>query len=236
VDGTTQSYTIIADDRERAAALLPELRRHPGVRLQVERLPLGDYRVDDWLLLERKTLHDLVQSIKDGRLFAQALRLANAPERGAIILEGRAHDLADSGMRREAIHGALITLTLFLGLSLLRAIDPRESAALMLLAARQGRARATGALARHGRRPRAKPRLQSHILQGFPGIGPMRAKRLIERFGSIEAVMAAPVHALADVPGIGQATAEVIRWAVSEPAPAYASESLGESPGQDLYF
>lgn len=220
-----QSFNIIADDRERAGAVLPELRRNPAVRLQIERLPVGDYRVDDWLLIERKTLPDLVESIKDGRLFAQALRLANAPERAAMILEGRSQALTDSRMRREAIQGALITLSLFLGLPLLRAIDPEESAGVILLAARQGRAQSSGALPRHGQRPRAKPRVQSHILQGLPGIGPMRAKRLIERFGSIEAVIAAPARDLAAVPGIGKATAEAIRWAIEEPAAIYASES-----------
>lgn len=225
MDSTRQTFTIVADDRERAAAVLPELRRQPGVRLQVQRLAVGDYRIDDWLLVERKTLPDLVQSIKDGRLFAQALRLASAPQRGVIILEGRAQVLADCRMRREAIQGALITLTLFLDLPLLRAIDPRESAALMLLAARQGRVQASGALSRRGRRPPAKPRLQNHILQGLPGIGPMRAKRLIERFGSIEAVIAAPAHELAAVPGVGKATAAAIRWAVEESVAIYGSES-----------
>jgi len=39
---------------------------------------------------------------------------------GAFIPEGTAADLAGSGMRREAIQGALIGLTLYLGIPLLR--------------------------------------------------------------------------------------------------------------------
>lgn len=217
-----QGFSIVADDREAAGAVLAALQRREGVRLRVERLPVGDYRIDDSLLFERKTLTDLVASIKDGRLFAQGLRLAEAPLRSALILEGRSQDLGDSRMRREAIQGALVTLTLFLGIPLLRSMDAEETASLMLYAARQGRAFAWGALPRKGRRPRGKARVQNYILQGLPGIGPERARRLLDRFGTIEAVIAAPADALAAVPGIGKGTAEGIRWAVQEVASPYA--------------
>jgi len=215
------TFSIVADDRESAGAVLAALQRRECVQLRVERLPVGDYRIDDTLLFERKTLPDLVASIKDGRLFAQALRLAEAPFRTALILEGRSQDLTQSRMRREAIQGALVTLTLFLGIPLLRSMDPEETASLMLFAARQGRAVASGALPRKGRRPRGKARVQSRILQGLPGVGPERAKRLLDRFGTIEAVIAAPADALASVPGIGKGTAEAIRWAVQETAGPY---------------
>ena len=219
-----QAFSMRVDDREVSSPVLAALRRHPEFRIQVERLTVGDYLIDDSLLFERKTLMDLAASIKDGRLFAQAERLASAGPRGALILEGTAKDLTESRMRREAIQGALVTLTLFFGLPLLRARDPDESARLMLFAARQQRSFARGALPRHGKRPRGKARLQSHILQGLPRIGPERAKRLIEHFGSIEAVIAADARALTEVPGIGDAVAETIRWAVREiPAGIYSA-------------
>ena len=217
----SQSFSIVADDREARGPVVSALHRHDCVGLRIERLPAGDYLVDDALLLERKTLPDLVASIKDGRLFAQGLRLTQAPLRAAIILEGRSQDLADSRMRREAIQGALVTLTLFLGIPLLRSMDPEETARLILFAARQGRAYASGALPRKGARPRGKARVQSRLLQGLPGVGPERARRLLEWFGTVEAVIAAPADALAAVPGIGKGTAEAIRWAVQEPRDLY---------------
>ncbi len=221
-----QRFSILVDDRESTGAVLAALQRRECVRVQVVRLPLGDYRVDDTLLFERKTLPDLVASIKDGRLFAQGLRLANVPPplRGALILEGTSQDLAECRMRREAIQGALVTLTLFLGLPLLRSLGPEETASLILFAARQGRTFASGALPRKGRRPRGKQRVQSRVLQGLPGIGPERVRRLLERFGTIEAVVAAPAADLAAVPGIGQRTAESIRWAVEETPASYLSD------------
>jgi DNA excision repair protein ERCC-4 len=216
-----QSFSILVDDRESNAGVAEALQQDPRAIVHVQRLPLGDYLLDDALLFERKTLVDLTQSIQDGRLFRQALRLASAAARGIVILEGSSRDLAQSRMRREAIQGALMTLTLSFGIPLLRSVDPTETAALILLAARQGRTRASGSLPRPGRRPRGKPRIQSRVLQGLPGIGPERAKQLINHFGSVEGVMAASADELAAVPGIGAGLADRIRWAVEEPPVGY---------------
>jgi len=217
----TQAFTILIDDRESKAGVVDALRRDPQAVVRLQRLPVGDYLLDDSFLFERKTLVDLAASIKDGRLFRQGLRLASASARGVVILEGSSRDLAQSRMRREAIQGALVTLTLSFGIPLLRSANSDETAALILLAARQGRAHAIGSLPRPGRRPRGKPRIQSRVLQGLPGVGPERAKRLIDHFGSVEGVMAATASELAAAPGIGKGIAGAIRWAVEEPPVAY---------------
>ena len=128
---------IVADDCERQSPLIAALKINVGVKAVVRRLPLGDYLLDERLLFERKTLRDFAASLKDGRLFEQGVRLAASPLHKAIILEGGIRDLADSGIRREALQGALINLALFLGIPILRAADAEESARLMLYAARQ---------------------------------------------------------------------------------------------------
>jgi excinuclease UvrABC nuclease subunit len=46
------------------------------------------------------------------------------------------------------------------------------------------------------------------------GVGPQRARALLERFGSIAAVAAADVTALASVPNIGYSAARAIRDAI----------------------
>ncbi len=108
-------------------------------------------------------------------------------------------------------------------------MNAQETTVLILFATCQGRAWATGALPRQGRRPYGKARVQHRILQGLPGIGPAWTKRLLEHFGTIEAVMAAPAADLATVLGSGERTAKFIRWAVAETAatfgPAEASNS-----------
>ncbi|MDZ7663635.1 ERCC4 domain-containing protein [Thiohalophilus sp.] len=216
--------SIIADDREARGGMIDILRGMPEFSVGVERLSVGDYRVDNRFLFERKTLPDLVASIASGRLFQQALRLAGVESwRTAMILEGTARDIEGSGMCREAIQGALVTVSLFIGLPLLRTRCARETARVMLFAARQGRTVASGGLPRQGKRPTGKRALQSYLLQGLPGIGPARAARLLAHFGSVEAVLMAGRDEIEAVAGIGRHIAALMRWAVEESAPPYRS-------------
>lgn len=219
------SISVVVDDRETGSGVLRALRDIKGVTVTVRRLPLGDYEVDGRILFERKTLLDLAESIKDGRLFKQACRLAASPKKTAILLEGTAADLASIHLRREAIQGALITVSVILGIPLLRSFGPEESARLMLYTARQIQTAISGAIPRQGARPKGKRALQLYILQGLPGIGPARAQRLLERFGAIESVLRAQADDLSAVRGIGPATARRIRWAVTEPRSTYGIQS-----------
>jgi DNA excision repair protein ERCC-4 len=206
---------IVMDDREPCELMLPLLEKCARFRVEVQRLPTGDYFVNDALLVERKTLPDLMQSIIEGRLFQQALRLVAAKHPAALILEGGTRDLQHTGMRWEAIQGALITIALFMGLPVLRSRSPEETVQTLVYAARQQTALDTSTLARHSRRPKRKAALQSYILQGLPGVGPKRAQQLLARFGSVEAVVAASVESLAEVEGLGPDTIRKIRSALA---------------------
>jgi ERCC4-type nuclease len=206
---------VVVDDREAKSEVMRALQEIDDLEVEVQRLALGDYWIDGKLLVERKTIGDLASSIKDGRFFQQACRLASSSIRSVVILEGTADDLLRSRMRREAIQGALITLTIILGIPMLRSKDPFETARLLLYAARQMGSTRYRSYQRKGKRPQGKRKLQLHILQGLPGVGPERAAHLIETFGSVEAVVTAGTDQLAEVRGIGLKTAHAIRWAVS---------------------
>jgi len=221
---------IVVDDREARCGILEIFNDMESVAVTVNRLACGDYEVEDNLVVERKTLIDLAVSVKDGRIFRQGCKLAQMNKRGIIILEGTSRNLASSGMRREALQGALITLTVFLGIPLLRSRNLRETIQLMLYTARQSRTITRGGLPRHGIRPHGKRRTQLHILQGLPGIGPERAQRLLETFGSVEAVLTASKEELASINGIGAHTVESIHWAVHESGTGYESYDEASDP------
>jgi len=216
---------IVADDRESQSGVIEAFRRQKRVEVSVRRLALGDYLLNERLLFERKTLLDFAASLKDGRLFEQGARLAASPLHKAIILEGRAHDLSESGMRREALQGAIISLNLFLGIPILRSADAEESARLMLYAALQFDhiARQTPPRLLKGKRPKGKRKTQLRILQSLPGIGPDTAHNLLEEFGSIEAVLTADEQTLLEIAGIGAKRAKSIRWAVGEQLASYST-------------
>jgi DNA excision repair protein ERCC-4 len=230
---SNSSVHVVADDREAGSGVPAALAARDDVTFTVDRLSLGDYLVDDWLRAERKTLPDLAVSIADGRLFRQASRLVSASQRAVVLLEGTVRDLADSDMRREAIQGALLTLTLKLDVSLLRAKTPDETARLLVYAARQMRRAQDGAVPRAsgGTRPSGKRKTQLYVLQGLPGVGPTRAQRLLAAFGSVEAVMTASEEALQEVEGVGAKTAQSVRWAVEEQTVAYRPTSSSAGNG-----
>jgi ERCC4-type nuclease len=213
---------LVVDDRERASGtVLEALAVRGDATVEIARLRVGDYRVESRVVVERKTAADFAASLVDGRLFRQAAALVAAPERAVLILEGSDTDWQDTGVRHEAIQGALITIGVFFGVAVLRSNSSEETARLLVYLGRQARRSAQGGLHRPGYRPTGKRARQIFLLQGLPGVGPERAARLLERFGSVEAIMVASVEDLAAVDGIGEKTAAKMRWAVEESVMKY---------------
>jgi ERCC4-type nuclease len=221
---------IIADDRECKSEVIASLSQIEDVDLNIRRLPIGDYKIDNRLIIERKTLKDFAISVIDGRLFKQTIRLANSNSKVVLILEGTASDTVELGVTREAMQGALITFSLILGIPVLRSKDPYETAQLIVYTARQIESIARDGMQRRGYRPKNKRKRQLFILQGLPGVGPERAVRLLARFGSVEAVVSASIDDLQTVEGIGKNIAEKIRWAVSERVPPSSSKPFDSGP------
>ena len=212
---------VIVDDRESKSEVIKVLSATKNVSVDIKRLSLGDYLVDNRLIFERKTLNDFALSIIDGRLFSQAIRLASSKYNSVLLLEGTGKELTETGIRREAMQGALIAVSIVLGIPVLRSKSPPESAQLFLYTARQIKSLARGAVQRHGRRPKGKRKKQLFILQGLPGVGSERAARLLNEFGSVEAVITATSEELQSVEGIGENIAERIKWVIREELQPY---------------
>lgn len=207
---------ITADDREQKSGVITSLFAIEELTINIRRLPLGDYQIGKRLIVERKTMKDFAISIVDGRLFKQMIRLANFTSQGVLILEGTAADIVDLKMTRASMQGALITVSVILGIPVMRSKDPSETARLIAYIARQLNSITRGGLQRHGYRPKGHRRRQLYILQGLPGIGREKASRLLERFGSVEAAITASSIELQSVEGIGKIIADRIRLVVSE--------------------
>ena len=194
------------DHRERGSAV-PGALQAAGARLEFVSLKAGDYRVGRVLAIERKSAWDFWKSIFDGRLFRQAIRLARSSPRPLILVEGQGPNFSHPAAR-----GALVTVAAVFGVPVLFSRDPRDSALWILTAARQYAARRENAIARPGWRPRGKRARQIFVLQGLPGIGPVRGARLLDRFGTVRAVLSADEQSLSEVHGIGRKTAQRIVW------------------------
>ena len=205
---------VAIDDREPEAFV--ELFKSAGAEaVRVERLKVGDFIVNQSWLFERKTMVDFCASLVDGRLFRQAIRMLGWDGHVVMILEGGSKECAKSRVSREAIQGALITLSVFFGIPVLRAMDAEETVRLMGYTVRQSERFSRSAILRHGYRPKRRRTRQLFILQGLPGIGRERAEKLLAAFGSVEAVMMAEAEELAEVEGIGEKTAQRVREVIA---------------------
>ena len=67
----------------------------------------------------------------------------------------------------------------------------------------------------HHRQRRSKSMLAS-LLDDVPGLGEVRRKALLSKFGSLRALRAADVDQVAEVPGVGRKTAEAVVAALAE--------------------
>jgi len=220
--------SVIIDHREKTAEVWKHLETHENVTVEFQYLRTGDYLIDNKCVFERKTFLDFVTSIKDGRLFQQAHRMLQmTPHKAVFILEGSQQDVGKTNMSREAIQGAIISLTIIYGIPMLRSLNPEETAHLMIYTSQQIQRMTRGIITRHGYRPKGRRKQQLYILQGLPGVGKDKAIRLLEEFGSVETIMLADKEALASVKGIGPIIADKIRNVVREERAKYFISGRG---------
>jgi ERCC4-type nuclease len=215
------TINVVVDDRERNCGVIEALRDFKEVVLDVRRISVGDYVVDKKIVIERKSLRDFVLSIMQGRLFRQAITLKKSGMHPILILEGTTKNIASFGLKRESIQGTIITVSVIMGIPLLRSRDIKETAKLIVMTAKQVNRSDTRGIARGGTRPKDRKGMQLFILQSLPHIGPVKAAQLIERFGSIEAVMEANSEELASIYGIGEKSASDIRNILREASVPY---------------
>ncbi|MCS5535080.1 MAG: helix-hairpin-helix domain-containing protein, partial [Candidatus Poseidoniales archaeon] len=126
---------VSIDHREGKSALAARLRQE-GLTVEVVNLPVGDVKISDRILIERKGTRDFVDSLLDGRLLDQATRLVSAAPRAMLVLEGS--DLFQHrAVHGQAIMGALATLTFDYGLPVVTSSDTAETARFIAVSARR---------------------------------------------------------------------------------------------------
>ena len=211
------------DFREQRSGIIIELANlNKQIVCELCNLATGDYLIGDKIIVERKTLNDFLVSVKNGRIFQQAYRMANTEMNGLIILEGDKSMVDFNGMSRRAIQGALIHLTVFIGIPVIHSKDIHETASLLTAlfsqCQRQELPRKKQIISGiKGLRINKKQRQKLSLIQDLPGIGIKRGYSLLKHFSTIEKILSASSEELVKVEGIGHNLAERICTIFHEP-------------------
>jgi ERCC4-type nuclease len=211
------------DFREQRSGILNEISNiNKQIAYELCNLATGDYLLGDKIIVERKTLTDFLESIKTGRIFQQAYRMAQTEMNGLIILEGDKSMVDSSGMSRNAVQGALIHLAVFIGIPVIRSKDIHETASLLIdllsQCQRQELPRKKEIIPGvTGIKLNKKQRQKLSIIQNLPGIGIKRGLALLEFFSTFENILKAAPEDLVKVGGIGHKLGNSIYSILHEP-------------------
>lgn len=219
---------VIVDSRELRSEVVKHLREI-GARIEIRNLEVADYVVSDRVAVERKTVEDFLGSIiQKDRLFSQVARLKSAYSRPVIIIEGE--NLYKGGVHPNAVRGAIASLVIDFGVSVLRTSNPKETAELIFaMARREQEEKKRGVVEHAAKTKRTLKEEQEYIVSAISNVGSVIAKNLLDYFQTIENIATADEEELAKVPKVGKKIAKRIRRVMTTPyseAEFYDSESF----------
>jgi ERCC4-type nuclease len=129
-------HRLVVDHSEGDAPLLRLVRESGLFLVRMDRLPTGDYLIDDRILIERKTHTDFVASLIDGRLFPEVVRLAKSHYRALVLIEGPERANAPD-VHLHSVEGALVSIAAMWRVPVLHSSDTNESYRLLRFLADQ---------------------------------------------------------------------------------------------------
>jgi Fanconi anemia group M protein len=174
-------------------------------------LEVGDYILSDRVCAERKTVEDFLQSIIDGRLLGQAAELKRNFECPILILEGNVDIYAHRNIHPNAIRGALAALAVGFNIPVLPSRGEEDTAEILYaIAKREQEEEHRGISLRGEKRPMNLNERQQYVLESLPSVSSVLAKRLLEKFDTVQKAMNATEKELMEVDGIGDKKSEDI--------------------------
>jgi len=188
---------ITVDHREKNSLVISELI-NLGFDIEFKQLPVADYIINN-TAIERKTLSDFKSSIINKRIMQQLLELKQYPSH-FLILEGFENEYPYEGAIHEnAFRGFLLSIITEYNVPIIFTLNEKDTAKYISVLAKKQKSpeqaiRASKILLTE------KEKLQ-FILEGFPNIGPIAAKKLLKHFRTIKNLANASEEELKEVIG-----------------------------------
>ncbi|MCF2141588.1 MAG: DEAD/DEAH box helicase [Candidatus Lokiarchaeota archaeon] len=199
---------ILVDSRETASPIT-RILSEMNVTIDLQTLLVGDYIVSQRCGIERKSIQDFVDSIKDGRLFDELRRLRNQFSHPILLLEGNYHKIIS--INRAAILGTLTSIMLKFQVFLIQTQDAHDSAEMIrALALKEQKSNSKSFSIRFKKIPEQLDKQLEQIVAGIPGINLTRAQDLLREFRTLRALFNASPEDLKKIHQIGSVLAEKI--------------------------
>ncbi len=196
-----EKQRIIVDYREKnslVASTLVEL----GFEVEFRELKVADYLVNN-VAIERKTVSDFVNSIINKRIIRQLQELQQY-ENKLLIIEGideqelYSDDAENRMIHSNAVRGFLLSVTIKHRIPVILTKNYEDTARYLAVLARKKEKESSLNVTKKSLNK--KERLQ-FILEGFPGIGPKTAKKLLSHFHTIKNIANASIEEISEVIG-----------------------------------
>lgn len=203
------NITILVDHREYRSSVVKNLVAR-GVNVEPKQLDTGDYILSSRIGVERKNVDDFLQSLIDGNLFRQISRLREAYSRPILVLEGE-NLFTKRNISHNAIFGSLASISVDYGISIMSTKNAMETADLLgVIAKREQKENKRIAAVRGEKHQMSLQERQQFLIEGLPNVSAVIAKRLLNHFGSIRAIINASEKELQEVDGVGKTIASEI--------------------------
>jgi len=177
---------IIADIHEKNSLVLSELINSKQIALEIKSLKIGDYLIGP-IVIERKTVSDFISSMLNKRLIKQ-LKNMKKYEKQLLIIEGisKIYD-SKANVSPNAIRGFILYILNEYQVPIIFTKDSKDTAEYLIILAKQLVKKKINPTF-HGKIPETRLERKKYILEAFPEIGPVTAKKLLKKFKTLENV------------------------------------------------
>ncbi len=190
----------IIDYREKNSMVVSELI-NLGLDVELKELKVADYIVND-IAIERKTVSDFISSMINRRLLSQIEELQQYPNK-LLIIEGIDeqeiyNENNNTGIHPNSIRGFLLSILLKHKIPILFTKNYEDTAKFILILSKRREKELPLNITKKSLNK--KEQIQ-FIVEGFPGIGPKTAKKLLKKFKTIKQIINTPQEQLKEVIG-----------------------------------
>ncbi len=187
---------IFIDNHEKNS-LVPSFLCKLGTSIEFADLKVADYIVND-VAIERKTIPDFKSSIISKRLLFQINELKQYPN-SLIILEGISNfSLYEGTIHENAFRGFILSTVLEQKIPIVFTEDEEDTARYLSVLAKKTK---KSEISLRQKIPLTKEEQKQFILEGFPGIGPTTANKLLKKFKSLNNIFKASEEELKEILG-----------------------------------